>query len=151
MPYFITVKYQIIMFPFPTLELFIENFFLTTAPQPLEVLKVIKKVMLWIMSYELWVLMLTSCVYCMRYELLLIARVKSYLSYTSYEFFLLHELRVSFCIRVTSYRLLHELRVTFWIRIKSYCFIAWVMSYFLLTNYELLTISWVTNFILHTS
>ena len=30
------------MFPLPALELFIDNFFLTTAPQPLEVLKVIK-------------------------------------------------------------------------------------------------------------
>ena len=124
MPYFITVKYQIIMFPLPALELFTENFFLTTAPQPLEVLKVVKKVMLWVMSYELWVLMLTSCVY---YEFLFIAWVTSYLLHTSY-----------------NYRLLHELRVTFWIRVTSYCFIAWVMSYFSHTNYELLTIAWIS-------
>ena len=45
----------------------------------------------------------------------LIARVKSY------ELFLLHELLVTFSIRVTSYFLLHELRVTFYIRVTSYC------------------------------
>ena len=47
----------------------------------------------------------------------LIARVKSY------ELFLLHELLVTFSIRVTSYYLLHELRVTFYIRVTSYCFL----------------------------
>ena len=72
---------------------------------------------------ELRVNILTSCVYC-----------------TSYELFLLHELRVTFCIRVTSYCLLHELRVTFYIRVTSYCllhelrvtFITRVTSYCLL-------------------
>ena len=74
---------------------------------------------------------------------------------TSYELFLLHELQVTFCIRVTSYCFLHELRVTFYIRVASYCllhelrvtFIARVTSYCLLhelrvtvcyTSYQLL-------------
>ena len=40
---------------------------------------------------------------------------------TRYDLFLLHELRVIFCIRVTSSCLLRELRVTFYIRVTSYC------------------------------
>ena len=62
------------------------------------------------------------------------------LGVTSYELFLLHELRVTFCIRVMNYSLLHELRATFYIRVTSYClfhklrvtFIARVTSYCLL-------------------
>ena len=61
---------------------------------------------------------------------------------TSYELFSLHELRVTFCIRVTSYCLLHELRVTFITRVTSYCFF---------TSYELLFIPRVTSYFLHTS
>ena len=105
------------------------------------------------------------------YELLslwviLIARV------TSYKLVLLHELRVPFCIRVTSYcfsyefwvtfyikvtkyYLLDELRFTFYIQITSYCllhelwvtFIAWITSLFLHASYELLFIARDTSFI----
>ena len=72
---------------------------------------------------------------------------------TSYELFLLHELRVTFCLRVTSYCLLHELRVTFYIRVTSYfyytsyklLFIARVTSYFLHKSYELLITAQVTS------
>ena len=149
MPYFITVKYQIIMFPFPTLELFIENFFLTTAPQPLEVLKVIKKVMLWVMSYELWVLMLTSCVYCMRYELLLIARVTSSLLYTSYEFLFIAW--VTSYLLHTSYKLQVIARVTSYLLDTSHKLLFYCMSYELIFAYELWVTNYCMNFILHTS
>ena len=62
------------------------------------------------------------------------------------------ELRVTFCIRVTSYYLLCELRVTFYIRVKSYCllhelrvtFIARVTSYCLF--YELRVTVYCTSF-----
>ena len=78
---------------------------------------------------------------------------------TSYELFLLHELRGTFCMRVTSYCLLHELRVTFIARVTSCClftsyellFIARVRSYFLHTSYELLFIARVTSYFYCTS
>ena len=87
---------------------------------------------------------------------------------TSYDLLLLHELRVTFCIRVMSSCLLQELRVTFYIRLTSYCLfhelrvtiIARVTSYCLLhelrvtvycTNYELLFIARVTSYFLHMS
>ena len=38
---------------------------------------------------------------------------------TSYELFLLHELRVTFCTRVTNYYLLNELQANFYIRVTS--------------------------------
>ena len=41
-----------------------------------------------------------------------------------------------FIARVTSYRLLHDLRVTFCIRVTSYCFIARVTSYILTMSYN---------------
>ena len=62
---------------------------------------------------------------------------------TSYDLFLLHELRVTFCIRVTSYCLLHELRVTFIARVTSYCLLhelrvtVYCTSHELYFNYEL--------------
>ena len=72
----------------------------------------------------------------------------------SYELFLLHELRVTFCIQVTSYCLLHELRVTFYMRVTNYCFFdelrvtftIQVTNYYLF--YELLFILRVTSFCL---
>ena len=101
------------------------------------------------------------------YELISL-RVAFIARVTSYNLFLLHELRVTFCIRVTSSCLLHELRVTFYIRVTSYCLfhelrvtiIARVTSYCLLhelrvtvycTSYELLLIARVTSYILITS
>ena len=73
------------------------------------------------------------------YELISL-RVAFFARVTSYELILLHELRVTICIRVTSYYLLGKLRVTFCIRVTSYCllhelrviFIARVSSYCLL-------------------
>ena len=66
---------------------------------------------------------------------------------TSYELFLLHELRVTFKTQVTSYSLLHNLRVTFYIQVTSYClfhelpvaFISRVIVY--CASYELLFIA----------
>ena len=54
------------------------------------------------------------------YELISL-RVAFIARVTSYELFLLHELRVTFCIRVTSCCLLHELRVIFFVRVTSHC------------------------------
>ena len=88
------------------------------------------------------------------YELISL-RVACIVRATSYELFLLHELRVIFCMQVTSRCLLHELGVTFYIRVTSYCllhelrvtFIARITSYCILhklrvtvycTSYELL-------------
>ena len=56
----------------------------------------------------------------------------------SYDLVLFHELRVTFCIRVTRCCLLHELRVTFYIRFASYC-------YYYCTSYEPLFIARVTS------
>ena len=72
------------------------------------------------------------------YELISL-RVAFVARVTGYNLFLLHELRVTFCTRVTSYCLLHELRVTI---------IARVTSYFLHTSYELLFVARVTSYIL---
>ena len=63
------------------------------------------------------------------YELISL-RVAFIARVTSYDLFLLHELRVTFWIRVTSSCLLHELRVTFYIRVTS------SMSYELLLLHE---------------
>ena len=57
---------------------------------------------------------------------------------TSYELFSLHELRVTFCIRVTSYCLLHELRVTFITRVTNYCLLHKLRVTVYYTSYELL-------------
>ena len=73
------------------------------------------------MSYELRVNILTRCVYC-----------------TSYGLFLLHQLRVTFCIRVTSYCLLRELRFTFNARVTSYCLLHDLVVTVYCTSYELL-------------
>ena len=75
----------------------------------------------------------------MSYELLF-SRVVIIERVTSYELLSVHELRVSFCIRITSYCLLDELRVNFCIRVTSYCslhelrvtFIERVTSFFFL-------------------
>ena len=56
----------------------------------------------------------------MSYELLF-SRVVIIARVTSYELLLVHELRVSFCIRITSYCLLDELQVNFCIPVTSYC------------------------------
>ena len=74
----------------------------------------------------------------------------------SYELFLLHELRVTFCIQVTSYCLLHELRVTFCIKVTSYCllhefrvtFYIQVTSYCLFDELRATFIIQVTNYYL---
>ena len=65
-------------------------------------------------------------------QVVFIARV------TSYELFSLHELRVTFCIRVTSYCLLHELRVTFITRVTNYCLLHKLRVTVYYTSYELL-------------
>ena len=71
------------------------------------------------------------------YELISL-RVAFIARVSSYDLVLLHELQVTFCIRVTSYCLLHhKLRVTFYVRVTRYClfhelrvtFIARVTSY----------------------
>ena len=64
-------------------------------------------------------------------------RVEFIARVASYELFLLHELRATFCIRVPSYCSLHELRVTSYcllqeLRVTVYCTI-----YLLLFAYEL--------------
>ena len=42
-------------------------------------------------------------------------------TFMSYELILWLDLRVSFCIQVTSYSLLHDLRVNFCMGVKIYC------------------------------
>ena len=42
-------------------------------------------------------------------------------TFMSYELILWLDLRVSFCIQVTSYCLLHDLRVNFCMGVKIYC------------------------------
>ena len=72
---------------------------------------------------------------------------------TSYELLLLHELRVTFCLRVTSYflhtsyqlLLLHESRVIVYCTSYELPFIARVTSYFLHKSYELLITAQVTS------
>ena len=58
---------------------------------------------------------------------------------TSYDLFLLHKLRVTFCIRVTSY---------YYCTSYKLLFIARFTSYFLHTSYELLFIARITSYIL---
>ena len=84
--------------------------------------------------------MLTSCVYCMRYELLLIARVKSYLLHTSYEFLFIAW--VASYLLHTSYELQAIAWVTSYLSDTSYKLLFYCMSYELLFAYEL----WVTNY-----
>ena len=68
---------------------------------------------------------------------------KQWYRVTSYQLFLLHELRVTFYIRITSYCLLHELRVTLIVRVTSYRLLhelrvnVYYKSYEALFNYEL--------------
>ena len=63
---------------------------------------------------------LTSCIYCTSYELFLLheLRVTFYIRVTSYFYCTCYKLL--FIARVTSYCLLHELRVTFCIRVTIY-------------------------------
>ena len=81
-----------------------------------------------ILINELRVNILTSCVYC-----------------TSYELLLTYELRVA--VYLTSYELLslQELAVTVYCRSYELLFIAQVTSYFLHTSYKLLFIARVTR------
>ena len=58
------------------------------------------------MINELRDIMLTSCVYCMSYELLLFARVTSYLLHTKLQIFVYcisYELSFAYELRVTGY------------------------------------------------
>ena len=73
-----------------------------------------------------------NCIFmwCTNYELRVTSLQVAFIArVTCPELFLLHKLRVTFGIQVTSYCLLHELRVTFYLRVTSYC---------LFTSYELL-------------
>ena len=63
-----------------------------------------------------------------------------------YEFHLLQELRVTFCIRVTSYWLLHELRITFYIRVTVYCLFHELGVTFAARVYKLLFIARVASY-----
>ena len=69
---------------------------------------------------------------------LISSRVSFIARVTSDDLFLLHELRFTFCIRVTSYCLLHELRVTFYIRVTSCCLFHELRVTVYCTSYELL-------------
>ena len=71
------------------------------------------------------------------YELISL-RVKFITRVTSHELFLLHEVRVTLCIRGTSYCLFHELRVTVYCTGYELLFIARLTSYFLHTSYKLI-------------
>ena len=82
-------------------------------------------------SYELQVIFITpvtSYFLHTSYELLFIVRVTSYFLHTSYELLFITRVTSYFCCtsyellfiaRVTSYCLLHELRVTFCIRVRG--------------------------------
>ena len=76
-------------------------------------------------SYELWVNILTSCVYC-----------------TSYKLFLLHELQVTFSyeLRVTVYYTSYKLLFTYELQVTVYC-----TSYELLLLHQLRTIVYCTS------
>ena len=73
------------------------------------------------------------------YELISL-RVAFIARVTSYDLFLLYELRVIFCLWVTSYCLLHGLQVTFYIRVTNYCLLQelWVSFSIRVTTYCLL-------------
>ena len=96
-------------------------------------------------SYELQVIILSSCIYCISYELsvtfitrftsyfldmtyeLLTIRLTFYIRFTSYcvfkchDLLLLHELPENFWMRVPNPILLHELRVTSCIQVTNNC------------------------------
>ena len=67
---------------------------------------------------------------------------------TSYNLLLLHKLRVTFYIRITSCCLFHELRITIIERVTSYCLLHKLRVTVYCTSYELLIVPRVKNFIL---
>ena len=102
-----------------------------------------------VVSYELRVNILMSCIYCTGNELrvILIAWVTSYFLHTGYELMFIARvtsLRVNFCIelRVNVYcsshelLLLHELRVIVYFTSYELLFIARVTSYILTLSYN---------------